>query len=267
MPTAGNIEAIRDWVNRYYYKKSDVNDFFIKQSSGLAAYVLTIIGVPNTTVTIVEDAATNPQTYSVVLNSNGYYTYLFFFHSGSTLTLTDSESTPHVATHHLTNYTDTIIVSGSYAIATPVMTGYTTPSGEVTCSSFNTTASGTYYPWYVFQQTLDSNIRHCWSCTDTYPWIQYEFDSPVCVSKIFVQNAKIHDGYSGKKFQVLASNDGTNFTQLGSDYTIGSSAMQYSVTYEIPNAESYSHYKIYFTEKYDSSMEVGCINMYKIVQS
>ena len=103
--SAGNIDAIRDWVDRYFYKKSEVNSFLIKLDSGLKAYILKINGVPNATVTITENAQTDPQSYEIDLNADGKYEYPFFFHSGSTITLVDDESPQHSATQVLSAYT------------------------------------------------------------------------------------------------------------------------------------------------------------------
>lgn len=114
MPTAGNIEAIRDWVNRYYYKKSDVNKYFIRLNEGLTAYALTLVGPANTTCTIVEQVQSNPQTYNVDLPSSGVYTGIFFFTQGSTITLTAGQ---YLETHTLSAYQDTIIFSNLFPIA------------------------------------------------------------------------------------------------------------------------------------------------------
>ena len=85
---AGNIEAIRDWSKRYFYTKSDIGEFFIKQSSGLSAYSLTIVGPANTQITINDNDQSNPQEYVITTDSRGTYQSLFFFNDGNTLTLT-----------------------------------------------------------------------------------------------------------------------------------------------------------------------------------
>ena len=113
MPTAGNIEAIRDWVNRYYYKKSDVNKYFTRLNEGLTAYALTLVGPANTTCTIAEQVQSNPQTYYVDLPSSGVYTGIFFFTTGSTIVLSAGQ---YLETYTLSAYQDTIIFSNLFPL-------------------------------------------------------------------------------------------------------------------------------------------------------
>ena len=123
---AGNIQAIRNWANNYYPKSDDIADAFVKIGSGLTAYHLTIIGNDNTqTVTIIEDAQTDPQTYTIQ-TVDGEYSGLFFFHSGSTIRLYDNGVLYNE--HILSNTTDTIYLRPLVS-AIPVMTSDTTPAG------------------------------------------------------------------------------------------------------------------------------------------
>ena len=115
MPTAGNIEAIRDWVNRYYYKKSDVNQYFTKLNGGLTAYGLTIIGNANEQITLTELNQQSPQTYTITLNSDGVYQGLFFFNTGSTLSITGQSIYNNFT---LTNYIDTIVLTTFISLLT-----------------------------------------------------------------------------------------------------------------------------------------------------
>lgn len=257
---AGNLAAIRDWGDHYFYDKSEVAEFFMKLNEELTAYKLTIVGPADTDITINDNDQTNPQEYVIKTSSNGIYTGLFFFNEGNTLSLQGGEI---AATHVLTNYID-IITLVPLVIANANMTGYTTPSGEVSASAYASTSSGTYYPWYAFKHEVQSNIRLIWSSGEVASrWIQYKFDDPVCIIKLTVQNANIHDGFSGKKFIFQASNDGVNFTNLG-EYSIDSSVKLYKSEYDIPNANSYLYYRLNFTEWYsNNSVEVGCINLYK----
>jgi hypothetical protein len=71
----------------------------------LTAYKLTIVGPADATVNITENASIDPQSYAIKTYSNGAYTGLFFFHSGSTLSLTSGS---YSAIHVLSNYIDTI---------------------------------------------------------------------------------------------------------------------------------------------------------------
>lgn len=107
MNKVGDLEAIRDWVNRYYYKKSEVNEFFAKlNTSGLKAYGLTIVADADDEINISETTETNPQSYTITIPASGTYTSLFFFHSGSTLTISINGGMP--SAYVLDEYIDTI---------------------------------------------------------------------------------------------------------------------------------------------------------------
>ena len=104
---AGNIEAIRDWSGRYFYKKSDVAEFFTKLNTGLMAYKFRIVSSPNANITITESALTNPQTYHITTYEDGRYDGLFFFHDQCTLTFTTIAG-------------DTVVTPSSYEEVIPI---------------------------------------------------------------------------------------------------------------------------------------------------
>lgn len=256
---AGNIEAIRDWSRRYFYTKSDVSEFFTKLNTGLTAYKLTIVGPANASISITENAQSNPQSYSIKTASNGTYTGLFFFHAGSTLSLT---GTGIGSTHILSNYVDIIYVT-SIVIATPVMTGDTTPSGEVIKSN---QYSGTYAAWRAFRQVIDDNG---WVTTnDGLPqWIGYHFTQPVTIVKL-VTNNRNYNGTPAQigaptKFYLQGSGDGVTWADI--QYCESANqAYAGENTYDIFNDTSYSYYRLYVIE---STASVSCalskLNMYK----
>ena len=142
----GNIQAIRDWANKFYYKQSDVNEFFLKMDAGLIAYKLTFLSSINSTVHVVEDAGTNPQSYDVVTDKNGIVTALLFFHSGSTLTCTCGSKS---ATAQLTSYVMTINVN-NYTISDLHPTAIVNNNDPDLIYS-NTAASGKY-PYFAFNK-------------------------------------------------------------------------------------------------------------------
>ena len=72
----------------------------------------------------------------------------------------------------------------SNPINVPVMTGYNTPSGEVSSSSEE---SSSYASWKAFNRTLSSNTD-AWLSKGLPAWIQYKFDNPVLVYKFEVYN-------------------------------------------------------------------------------
>ena len=107
MGKVGSLEAVRDWVNRYYYKKSEINKFFAKlNTSGLKAYGLTFIADEGDEIYMIEDALSDTQSYTIEIPACGEYTSLFFFHSGSTLSISVNDGVP--SAYILDEYIDTI---------------------------------------------------------------------------------------------------------------------------------------------------------------
>ena len=257
---AGNIEAIRDWSKRYFYTKSDVSEFFTKLNTGLTAYKLTIIGPANTTVNITENASTNPQTYVIKTQSNGIYTGLFFFHSGSTLNLSAGS---YSATHVLSNYVD-IISLVSLIIATPIMTSATTPSGEVITDN---QYDANYAAWRAFKQEIDNN-GWVTKSTGLPAYIGFHFTQPIVIVKILTNNRN-YNGTAAQigaptKFYFQGSNDGTNWTDI--QYCEATNlAYAAQNEYYIINDTAYSYYRLYIIES--SGGTVSCalsrLNMYK----
>lgn len=97
MAVGGNIEAIRDWSNRFFYTKEEIADLFIKMDSGLTAYKLTFHAQGSTELIVTETSQVNPQSYTFTTSNDGTYTGLFFFEgdpavitcSGETFTLNE----------------------------------------------------------------------------------------------------------------------------------------------------------------------------------
>lgn len=183
MGVAGNIEAIRDWGNTCFYTKEEISDFFIKADSGLTAYKFTIIGPANTNIGITEDASSNPQTYNIKLSETGDYSGLFFFHSGSTLTLTRTGYTPQ--TYVLNSYEDIIYISGYEIVELiPAMSSLTSQEGNVISymySGQNIPAVGygtADQQWKAFDRLL-TDCANISQENVTGAWIGFEFTNPV----------------------------------------------------------------------------------------
>ena len=259
---AGDIVGIRDWSNRYFYNKDEIADFFIKASSGLKAYLLTIIAVGETEITITENVQISPQTYVITTPIGGKYEGLFFFHQGSTLTLSISGQTP--VTYTLTDYIDEIQIN-SYTLATPVMTANDQPSGLVTCSSYYTAI---LRPPYL---AFDQNNSTFWTTAPDQKvgaWICYTFDSPKVISKVKTRNIPEATYKSVMKaFRLQGSNDGTNWTTL-STITDNPFTENYEYEFDVAYPGSYSKYRIICDDVYtqDPANGVGFseINLYEI---
>lgn len=91
---AGDIEAIRDWIQSTRYVKDDIDYFFMRMvNDGLTPYVIKFIGLSDQTVTIV--GQTSDQEYEIKLNSNGEYSGLFFFETEETLDISIEDIYSH----------------------------------------------------------------------------------------------------------------------------------------------------------------------------
>ncbi len=127
-------------------------------------------------------------------------------------------------------------------VKVPNMTGYTTPSGEVSAES--TYAS--YYSWYVFR----SNNTTSWVATHTTAvnatansWIQYEFTTPVKIYALKYTEPSTISQIVG--FTVKTSNDGVNFVDIATD----------SLTFASGNA--YKYWRFAMTSKNVYSAATG----------
>ena len=124
----------------------------------------------------------------------------------------------------------------SYKLTTPTMTSYTAPRGKVTCSNDSYSAA-----WHVF----DNNGNTDWQPGETFaeqtPWIKYQFgDGAKCIKKITILM-----GYDWSKFTVYASNDDTNWDNLGT-YLLRHADDWYIQPFYISNSQSYIYYKLEF---------------------
>lgn len=105
--SAGDITAIRDWANRFFYTKEEVADLLIKSTiSGLKAYILTFAAPQNTDITIEERTQTDPQNYSFNMGPSTIYKSIFFFHQNATILVNGNSIT-------LDSYTKTISVNSN----------------------------------------------------------------------------------------------------------------------------------------------------------
>lgn len=165
------------------------------------------------------------------------------------------------------SYDDTIDVLGlppnpiyRLKIATPVMTNYTLPSGEASAS----TTHASNYAWKAFTQNNDVDGWVGAQGQVTNQWLQYRFDVAKCITKIGITfRSKIN--YSVfEAFDLLASNDGTNWTTLGSFDNIPNTAGA-SYEYLLNNDNEYLYYRLSITDNggYDVFVGLRCLNLYE----
>lgn len=131
----------------------------------------------------------------------------------------------------------------SNPINVPVMTGYNTPSGEVSSSSEE---SSSYASWKAFNRTLSSNTD-AWLSKGLPAWIQYKFDNPVLVYKFEVYNRFYsYSNYVNAicDFSLNGSLDGENWDLLG-NYTNDKYDSMQGKTYVVNDiSKRYRYYRI-----------------------
>lgn len=66
---AGDITAIRDWLNSSLYNKDEITDLFVQNNSGLQAYDLTLIGEQDQLIRVV--GQTSGKSYTICLDMLG----------------------------------------------------------------------------------------------------------------------------------------------------------------------------------------------------
>lgn len=122
-------------------------------------------------------------------------------------------------------------------VKVPSMTSNTTPSGVASASSYQ----GSSYAYKAFSSS------GAWISADNHntgEWLQYKFESPMICNYFEVTDQysqSPYTQYSVKNYQVLASNDGTNFTTLYS----GAFDTQQTKYQKIPitNDRSYKYFR------------------------
>ena len=266
MAVAGNIEAIRDWANTCFYTKDEMADMFIRIDSGLKAYKFTILHKDLIEITITENASTDPQSYTVRTNEYGIYKGIFFFHPGSTIYLNDTYG---LSVEYVLEVSEDIIELTQPVIATPVMTSNTTPSGICRASSVHTQqGSHLWDPWNAFKQIADVYGWAAQQYLKVGEWMEYEFLEKVPIVKFQYINRywtqPASDACPATRFKLQASNDGTNYIDLG-DYFVSNLSVGAMMTHNLKNVTPYKIYRILIVEADNGKnfVTVGGINLFK----
>lgn len=139
-------------------------------------------------------------------------------------------------------------------IKNPVMTSNTTPSGVASASS--SYSGGAYPPWRAFMgYDISSSSDYGWASASgqNSAWLQYEFAS---ACHIFFFRVSRHSSVTlTYKFDVVASNDGVNFTDLATEVNVTKDGVVKVVTTQ---DESYKYYRFKFTStRSGSAMSAG----------
>lgn len=152
-------------------------------------------------------------------------------------------------------------------IATPVMTGYTAPSGEV-IESGHYDGSINYYGWRPFQKRND-DLYDCWAIRNnrTGCHLIYDFQRFADVHKIEIYEANSPEECLEFPATIVikGSNDNANWTTLATLNETSPTQNKKNVV-TIENHASYRYYKFDCTSFNDNSYcTIGCINMFEIV--
>jgi hypothetical protein len=131
-------------------------------------------------------------------------------------------------------------------IATPLMTGYTSPQGTAISSG----DSGVGLAWRAFNRNTTNNIDQRWaSTTNNSGWIGFQFNNGLS-AKVINQYLIYGSGATGNNpstWTFEGSNDGSSWTVLHTvtATTIGANSVYSSPT--LANTTSYEYYRINVT--------------------
>ena len=145
----------------------------------------------------------------------------------------------------------------------PKMTSNTSPSGEASASSeFDSTLNPA---WKAFNGTcIDTNDG--FSCNSSDGWLQYKFVVPTVANKIMLMNrnytGSVKNG-SVKEFKILGSNNGSEFTELGT-FIHSSDEKLYTNYYNLNNNKAYLYYRLVgiSTHHPSNSFTIGQLQLY-----
>ena len=133
---------------------------------------------------------------------------------------------------------------------TPVMTSNTTPAGFVASASSEVTAPRA--AWCAFDNISNTyqEERRWHSAAGLPQWLQMQFPEQRAVTAFSIKNCNdVHLGINA--FQLQGSNDGSEWTTLGS-YT-GVSTLGFETLYTVTNPGLYRYYRLYITSSHHIS--------------
>ena len=238
-----------EWIdqsNVSTYSKSEIDSFLISISNGLKAYLLTLRGVKNKYVTLTDSTGSTIITYHATTDNDGFYTGLFYFHDGATISITyDTLSEPITKT--LSAYVDSVDLVTLINLV-PQMTSNTAPKGVASASSQE---NNNHQPFHAFTR----NNGQFWgsSGNSSGQWISYQFASSVIPIKVKwypLSSSQIHT--TTCKIQIWDVDNSTwvdatsnfSFTTTSSTKYAGENSIL--VQKELTNTFSTTKLRIYF---------------------
>ena len=146
-----------------------------------------------------------------------------------------------------------------YQIATPIMTSDTSDGCEVTASS----VSGNRYPYLSFNQQVNAGWYSANAFSTQTPWIQFKFQNGI---KKNIKKLRFWNEGNVKQFMLQGSNDGENYTDLGT-FDMRHTEQYYNQIFYINSPNSYQYYRITVTDAFNISTTCGIarIDMFEVV--
>lgn len=147
----------------------------------------------------------------------------------------------------------------------PKMTSNTTPSGEASASSY--WSEPDYPAWEAFNGT-NNDGDDCWisSANTTSGYLCYKFENPTKVTVFELTNRNHNESINApKNISLLASNNGTNWNNLGS--FVNNNGKNKTTTFNVDNNSEYLYYKININSVYDSgnAIAIGKLQFYNSI--
>ena len=140
------------------------------------------------------------------------------------------------------------------------MTSNTAPSGVASGSSVASSYYQHYFP-FCNGACFNNTITNAWvpSESDNSPYVQYKFDNAVVAKATTVNLANTLVKSSAPTYNIEASNDGTNWTNLLTNQT----ATVGEIYISLNNSQAYQYYRIHFDQKINNSSTVGTWRVFK----
>lgn len=204
-------------------------------------------------------------------NSSGEYAYSFNnsnYYSYYRLYVISGYSTSYVDIRELKFYglNDGIGTKSRddyyrYVKATPKMTSDTAPSGYTV--TYSSRYSSSYNGYRAFDENLASGYEWYSAQNDVVgAWIAIQLPSAVAIRKLAVCNRDNSTPYAVKQFIFQGSNDGTNWTDLGT-FNVTSNTRAIRSVFDVNNSDAYTRYRLYITEGWASNyISIAEIEMY-----
>lgn len=131
--------------------------------------------------------------------------------------------------------------NGSTTIATPAMTGATSPSGN--CTTDN--ALSGYEAWRAIAQDGGGDNKAWAASNASSHWWQYQFSSSKVINKYRILAHYNYASYSPKTWTIAGSNDGSSWTTLHTVTNFTSWTVNtWSSYWTFNNATSYAYYRV-----------------------